>query len=544
MRPVQRFYRLMLGFRTEIAYLYFYAMLAGIVSLSLPLGMQAIIQFVMAGQMSTSLILLTVMVVGGIAITGYLQVMQLWVAEYIQQQIFAKGAFEFSFRIPRIKLELMQERYPPEVMNRFFDIQQIQKGTAKVLLDFSIASLQMFFGLVLLSVYHPLFIALSAILILSVYLLFMATGRRGLETSLSESKHKYQTAFWLQEVARAITTFKVSNESDFVNKKLDQEVSSYLNCRKAHFKVLVSQFSAMIVVKVLIAASLLSLGIYLVINQEINLGQFVAAEIIILLVLNSVEKIVMNMDMIYDLLTSIQKVGEVTDLALEEEGSLSLSKSTDDDGISVDIKELEFSYPGYKLPVISDLSFAIKPGEKIAITGRVGGGKTTFIKLLAGYYANYSGVIKFNDIRLQQIDRRTLHRWVGEFLSTETIFHGTILENIVLGRDISQQEIKLVIDKLGLDNYIDALPNALETILLPEGKRVSPQLKTRILLARAIIQSPGLLLVEDTGVPDSMKDIFNEIILNGPWTLMVVSDDSSLLKSCDRIININQNMSL
>lgn len=189
MRPTQRFFKLLSGFKQEISYLYLYAMIAGVVSLSLPLGMQAIIQFIMAGQLSTSLILLVVMVVGGIAISGYLQIMQLWLAEHIQQQIFTRGAFEFSFRIPRIKLNQLQDRYPPEVMNRFFDVPQIQKGTAKVLIDFSIASLQMILGLLLLSIYHPLFIALSFALLFALYFLFKLTGAKGLETSILESKY-------------------------------------------------------------------------------------------------------------------------------------------------------------------------------------------------------------------------------------------------------------------------------------------------------------------------------------------------------------------
>ncbi len=259
MSPTQRFFKLLSGFKKEVTYLYFYALVAGLVSLSLPLGMQAIVQFVMAGQLSTSLTLLVVMVVAGIAISGYLQIMQLRLAEYIQMQIFARGAFEFSFRIPRIKLESLQGIYPPEFINRFFDVPQIQKGLAKVLIDFSIASLQVIFGLLLLSIYHPLFIALSAALILSLYVLFRVTGKKGMETSLKESKYKYKTAFWLQEIARAITTFKVSDETGLAHKRLDKEVTGYMQARKSHFGVLMSQYTAMVVLKTLIAAFLLGI---------------------------------------------------------------------------------------------------------------------------------------------------------------------------------------------------------------------------------------------------------------------------------------------
>jgi ABC-type bacteriocin/lantibiotic exporter with double-glycine peptidase domain len=543
MQPTTRFFKLLSGFRKEIGYLYFYALIAGLVSLSLPLGMQAIIQFVLAGQMSTSLALLVTMVVLGIAITGYLQIMQLWLAEFIQQQIFARGAFEFSYRIPRIKLEIMQNRYPPEVVNRFFDVPQVQKGTAKILIDFSVASLQMIFGLLLLSIYHPLFIALSATLLFSLYMLFRITGQKGMDTSLVESKYKYRTAFWLQEIARAITTFKISEETEMANKRLDKEVSAYLLARKAHFRILMTQYTAMVIIKVLVAASLLGIGVFLVIDRQINIGQFVAAEIIILMVLGAVEKILQSMDMIYDLLTSLHKVGEVTDMELEPDGGFALTEEGCSQGISIEIQNLTFKYEGYQKPILNDLNLMIHPGEKLGITGTAGGGKSSLVKLLAGFYANYSGNIKLNNIRLQEIDRGTLHRWVGECMSTETIFSGSIQDNITLGREIEDKQLLSILTQVGLDSYIDRLPAGLNTELLPEGKRTSQNIISRILLARALVRTPGLLLFEDmtSTLPEMEKQQINKILTSGGWTLVAVTNDPDLLRSCDRVIKLENN---
>lgn len=497
----------------------------------------------MAGQVSTSLVLLVLMVVLGIAISGYLQIMQLWVAEFIQQQIFTRGAFEFSHRIPRIKLEVMQNRYPPELVNRFFDVPQVQKGTAKVLIDFSIASLQMIFGLLLLSIYHPLFIALSASLLLAIYLLFRITGKKGMETSIVESKYKYRTAFWLQEIARAITTFKISDETDLSNKKVDKEVSAYLLARKAHFKVLMSQYMAMVVLKVLVAASLLGVGVFLVIDRQINLGQFVAAEIIILLVLGAVEKLILSMDVIYDLLTALTKVGEVTDLPLEVNGSFALVEEECANGISIETQQLSFTYEGYQTPILDNLNLKINAGEKIGITGSAGGGKSTLLKLLAGFYASYRGNIKLNGLRMQEIDRSTLHRWVGESISTETIFTASIRDNITLGRDISDKQLQETLVSVGLNNYIDRLPAGLQTELLPEGKRVSQNIISRIVLARALVRTPGLLLYEEMSMalPEQEKAQINQMLVNGSWTLIAVTNDPQLLQACDRVIKLENN---
>lgn len=538
MTPTQRFFKLLSGFKKEVTYLYFYALVAGLVSLSLPLGMQAIIQFVMAGQLSTSLTLLVVMVVAGIAISGYLQIMQLRLAEYIQMQIFARGAFEFSFRIPRIKLESLQGIYPPEFINRFFDVPQIQKGLAKVLIDFSIASLQVIFGLLLLSIYHPLFIALSAALILSLYVLFRVTGKRGMESSLQESKYKYKTAYWLQEIARAITTFKVSDETGLAHKRLDKEVTGYLQARKSHFSVLMTQYTAMVVLKTLIAAFLLGVGIFLVIDRQINIGQFVAAEIIILTVLSGVEKLLLSMDTIYDLLTSLSKVGDVTDMPLDEEGGFGLTEEQCSRGIEIQIENLTFTYADQNKPTLKDLSLHIGAGEKVALVAGTLGGKTTLLKLLAGFYGNYTGLIKLNKLRLEDIDRRTLHRWVSECISTETIFQGSIYDNIVMGREIDNNHVLRVIDDLGLTRLIDTLPDGLHTNMLPEGKQFSKKLVNRIIMARAIVRTPGMILYEDLMAPLPLADReeINSKLVAGSWTLLAVTNDENLIAKCDRII--------
>lgn len=538
MSPTQRFFKLLSGFKKEVTYLYFYALVAGLVSLSLPLGMQAIVQFVMAGQLSTSLTLLVVMVVAGIAISGYLQIMQLRLAEYIQMQIFARGAFEFSFRIPRIKLESLQGIYPPEFINRFFDVPQIQKGLAKVLIDFSIASLQVIFGLLLLSIYHPLFIALSAALILSLYVLFRVTGKKGMETSLKESKYKYKTAFWLQEIARAITTFKVSDETGLAHKRLDKEVTGYMQARKSHFGVLMSQYTAMVVLKTLIAAFLLGVGVFLVIDRQINVGQFVAAEIIILTVLSGVEKLLLSMDTIYDLLTSLSKVGDVTDMPLDEEGGFGLTETDCSHGIEIQIENLSFTYADQNKPTLKDLNLHINAGEKVALVSGTLGGKTTLLKLLAGFYGNYSGLVKMNKMRLEDIDRRTLHRWVSECISTETIFHGTIYDNIVMGRDIEKAHVLQVMDKLGLTRLVDQLPEGINTHMLPEGKQFSKKLVNRIIMARAIVRTPGMVLYEDlmATLPLEDRETINTMLVSGSWTLVAVTNDENLIAKCDRVI--------
>ncbi len=283
------------------------------------MGIQAIINLIQGAQISTSWIVLVVLVTLGVAFQGLLQLMQIRILENIQQKIFTRSSFEFVYRFPKITMDELKNDYPPELANRFFDTLTVQKGLSKILIDFPAALLQIVLGLLLLSFYHPFFIIYGLLLILLGFLLFKSTAKKGLETSLLESKKKYNVAHWIQEVARSLISFKLSGSTNLAMKKNDELTAAYLDARESHFKVLMLQFSQMIGFKVLVTLGLLLIGGLLVINQQMNIGQFVAAEIIILLLISSVEKVITGLESFYDVLTSLEKIGQVVDKKLEKQ---------------------------------------------------------------------------------------------------------------------------------------------------------------------------------------------------------------------------------
>jgi len=320
--PVQRFWKLLSPDKAEIRNVYVYAVFNGLVTLSLPLGIQSIINHIQGGQVNTAWVVLVGVVLLGVLFSGILQVQQMRITENLQQKIFTRAAFEFAYRIPRLKLESLFGQYAPELMNRFFDVVAVQKGLSKILIDFSTALIQVVFSLVLLSLYHPFFIMFSFILIVLVYVIFRFTARQGLESSLKESKMKYAVAHWLEELARTKLTFKLAGETNLPLEKVNGAVDNYLEYREGHFKILIKQFSLMIGFKILVASGLLIIGSILVMEQQMNIGQFVASEVIILLILNSVEKLIQSLESIYDILTSLEKIGYVTDLEMEKSEGL------------------------------------------------------------------------------------------------------------------------------------------------------------------------------------------------------------------------------
>ena len=217
--PWTRFFNLLRLEKKDVLQISYYALFSGVLSLSLPLGVQAIINLIQGARISSSWIILVVLVTIGVGFTGTIQIMQMRIIETIQQRIFTRSSFEFSYRFPKLKMNELNNFYPPELANRFFDTLSIQKGLAKILIDVPTALLQIIFTLILLSFYHPFFILFGLGLLILMYFVFQYTVRKGLETSLEESKHKYKVAHWIQEIARSIVSFKLAGNTQMALQK-------------------------------------------------------------------------------------------------------------------------------------------------------------------------------------------------------------------------------------------------------------------------------------------------------------------------------------
>lgn len=543
MTPLQRYFKLLLLDKKDVYQIIFYAIFAGLVSLSLPLGIQAIINFIQSGRVTVSWVVLVVFVVIGVALVGILSLMQLRITENLQQKIFVRSSFEFAARLPRIKFEELYDSYPPELANRFFDTMTIQKGTSKLLIDFSAALLQILFGIILLSFYHPYFIMLGFLLLILLYLIFKYSYFIGLENSLKVSKYKYKVAGWLQEMARNNYSFRKERNYDFALQKNDKFASEYLNYRESLFNVLKRQFSHLIVFKIIITASLLSIGGYLVISQEMNIGQFVAAEIIILLVINSVEKIILGLETLYDVLTAVEKIGLVTDLTMEEDTNYEANKCFH--AITLTTENLSIQFPGAAKKILDNINIKIDQGERVFIEGKNGSGKTTLIRILSGLLQSSEGAFYINDDTFRKINLKQYRSQIGNIIHSETPFEGTILDNIIFNNpDCSDEDLKWALDGVQLTPYIKSLPKGLETQIFPEGQQLSSSNAQKILLARSIINKPKVLFYEDP--TDAMDEkVANEIIdfitsdIN-KWTIIVSSKNPYWKTKCNRFLTMEK----
>lgn len=533
-----KLHRLIMTDKRDAGSVYFFAIAGGLISLSLPLGIQTIISFVMAARLSTSIVILIVIVIVGVFLNGLMQVRQIQVIERIRQKIFTRYSLEFSHKIPQISPQEMDDYYLPEVVNRFFDIPALAKSIEKIMLDIPTSVIQILFGLIILSFYHPIFIAFGAFVLVALITIIRITSPRGFETNLTASNYKYETAGWLEEMARGIKTFKYSKGASLHMKKTDKLIGEYLESRTAHFKILTLQYWSLIVFKILIVASMLTAGTWLLLDQQINVGQFIAADIIIILIISSVEKLISTLDNVYDSLSSIEKISKITDSKIEESGNLPFDKNK---GCTVIFKEVGFQYPNGNV-ALKEINFTALENKIICFSGNSGSGRSTILRLLTGAYTGFTGNILLNDIPIKNYLLNDLRINTGTLLADQDIFRGSILENLNMGNEhITMAEITTLAEITGLSSFIISEEKGYDTILDPMGKRISRHIKQKIKLIRALAGKPSLLLLEDPIMDLSATEKENVIryLKNScNATVIVISNDEVIQKNSNEVYKL------
>jgi ABC-type bacteriocin/lantibiotic exporter with double-glycine peptidase domain len=544
-RSLYKLFRLLRLDGKEITALYLLSILSGLIQLSLPLGIQAIINFAIVAtgrkQLPASMWVLILLVVLGVLFTGMLKINQMKIVEKIQQKIFTRFSFEFSYRIPKLNVKSIDQFHLPELVNRFFDIPTLQKSLAKLLLDIPTAVIQLCFGLILLAFYNSVFIVFGIILLVVLYLILYISSPKGFEASLEESNYKYDLGGWVQEIARGIKTFKFFNSFNLHLEKTNHLLEGYLHSRNRHFQILKLQYWSLVVFKILITAAMLIVGGILLIRQQINIGQFIAAEIIILTIMNAVEKLIVSLETVYDLLTSVEKINKITEKPIDEEGSYEFVKKQ---GIEIEAKNLSFGFE--KNDILQNISFHIKPGQKVAITGDGDSGKTVLLRMLTGVFQDFKGDLSFDQIPINNYNLNTLRNNIGIYMQKQDIFSASLWENITLGnKEVKEQDVLDTFKIVGLDNFYKSLSKGFDTHLEPTGKQLSSSSVQKLLIARSLLNQPALLLLDEPMkliAADDKQYLKNYLFGLKDVTIIFTTNDPALIAKCDMVIHLEKGL--
>jgi ABC-type bacteriocin/lantibiotic exporter with double-glycine peptidase domain len=535
--PLLRLFSLLRADKTDIGVILVFALVTGLLGMTTPLAVEALVNTVAFGRLLQPVLVLSLMLLAFLLFKAAIKAMQTWVVEIIQRRLFARLAAELSWRLPRARIDAFHGSYPPELVNRFFDVVSVQKVVSGLLLDGISLLLSMGVGMMVLAFYHPYLLAFDFVLIGLIVLVYLL-GRGAVKSSLRESRSKYAMASWLEDLARCRTAFRYDGAAEFALERSDRLIYEYLSARTKHFAVLMRQLLAMLFIQAIASTVLLTIGGWLVIDGQLSLGQLVAAELIVAIVVDSFAKLGKHVESFYDVLASVDKIGHLLDLTVERpDGLLTLPQGG---GI---IAQSIFLHDHDSHISLGPLSFNVRPGERIAITGESGSGKSLLLDMLFGLREPEQGAISLNGVDPRDLRPDVLRRRVVMVRDVE-IFDGTIAENVHLERpDISIADVRTALEVTGLMPRIQQLPEGLNTLLNPSGIPLTPSQCRRLMIARAIAGRPEVVLIDD--ILDGLPDLDAEVILrkilaaDHSWTILLVTARPTLQRMLDRVLELH-----
>ncbi len=527
---VGRFLTMVKPDRKDIGIVFFYAVLVGLLSLAVPVASKSVVNTITFGALLQPLFILVVLVFAGLVFSGVVRLLQIWMIEYIQRRIFVRVSLALADRLPRVKHEVFAEKHGPELVNRFLEVASVQKATALMLLEGVTVFFQAVCGLILLGIYHPLLLGFSFFLVLGFALLLLV-GRGSVSTAIDESECKYRVLAWLEELARHPTLYRSEDGSRYAFHEADQRVGGYLEARSDHFRKLISQHAVALLIQALGSAALLGAGAYLVIKEQLSLGQLVASELVLAILLNAVAKLGKHFEVLYDLAAASEKLNMLFHLPLEPDtGAHSpLFRGP----FSVKVSNLSVTH-GMNRALISNLNFSVAAGEKVSIFGANGAGKSGLANILYKLSEAEQGIVEIGGYDIREIHPFDIRSRVALVRGIE-IFPGTILENVIFGRPhVTAEKAHEVLRSLGILDALLALPDGLVTRVSPSGAPLSSGQALLVTLARALAGEPGLLLLDES--LDNIDTFQSELVYatllgaDAPWTLIDFTHDIEVWK--------------
>lgn len=536
MSPLARLVAVLRPERGDILVLIVFSLVVGLLSLATPVAVESLVTTVAFGRLIQPLVLLALLLFGFLAFSAALRALKTYVAEIIQCRLFARVAADLSYRLPRVRVETVEKQSLPELVNRFFEVVMLQKVTASFFLDGLQLAINATVGMAVLAFYHPWLLGFDLALLAMLAILIFVLGRGAIATSIKESKCKYETADWLEDLARCPVTFKLDGGAEFALERCDQLVHNYLTARKKHFRVLMRQVVFALGLQALASAVLLGIGGWLVMNGQMTLGQLVAAELIVTVIVGSFAKLGKSMGSYYDLMAAMDKLGVLFDLPIEEQEGVLHQFPTRAASLIVHDVDYSFQEGGAGLePVL----FEIRSGERIALTGS---GKSVLFDLIFGLRNTGHGHVSVDGIDIRDLRPDFLRRRVALVRGIE-VFHSSVAENVHLARpEITSHAVHDALEMVGLLDGISQLPNGIATTLTSAGAPLTETQLRRLMLARAVAGRPGLMLVD--GILDAFPDEDAEELLRmlsdsrHNWTLIIVTSRASLHNYCTRVIEL------
>ena len=513
-----------------------YSAMIGVVSLALPLAVQSLVNSLALGRLLQPLIVISLGLFFLLGIAAALRVLEVYIVELLQRRMFADVARDVARRLPGALNESGGKWGLTERINRFFDVVGAQKSSAYLLLTTTEVVMSTITGLLVLAFYHPYLLVFDIVLIIFLGFSLFRLGRGGIRTAVEESHAKYELAAWLESIARRKRRFASPEGASWASRRTDRLLVDWLHERSGHFRIVLRQTIAFASIQALASAALLGLGGFLVWNRQLSLGQLVAAELIITGVLAQLAKLGKHVESFYDLNASVDKLGQLLDLRTEPaHGELLEHRAT---GIHLQVKDV----------VLDDapIWLEVEAGEKVVLSEMPHRARQRLFDSVYGTEAPAGGQILLDGVRVSALAPRARRHQVA--LVNEFVPVGATLEENLASQDSTTTagDLRRALSTVGLGGLLETLPDGLETWIHPDGHPLSREQLVSLEIARALIRSPRLILVNqvlDLVSADHAGVLWKVLAEpDAPWTLLLASDRDDISQRAARVVRWDRDL--
>lgn len=535
--PMRWLWNLVAPETSDIRMVVLFSIIVALLALATPITVEALVNTVAFGRYFQPVLILSLILFVFLAFRAALIGVNTWIAEIIQRRLFVRVIADLAYRIPKLHQSVFDKNYVPELLNRFFDIVTVQKVVVSFLLDGLMLIMQAIVGMAVLAFYHPYLLGYDLVLLafLTVFLYFL--GRGAVKTSIKESKTKYYVAAWLQEIGRSPTAFGRNSGGQLAHHRSDELAQHYIHARADHFSILMRQIFSALGLQAIAATGLLALGGWLVIQRELTLGQLVAAELIVTIIVGSVAKLGKHMEAFYDALASADKLRQILTLPIEQNGYHIPADLSNLGDIRAEKLSYSFENAALKFP-----DFHLQSGQSMAVVGPAGSGKSTLMQLLSGVRSPKTGTVRLAGVPSTELNMTLAEQEIGVAAGIEVVA-GSVAQNVHLNRsNVRSMDVRDALQKVCLLDEIERLPEGVETHLASLGQPLTSSQCLRLMLARAIVVRPKLLLID--GTLDGLSDPMIEQVLHQitgsetPWSTVIATGRNSIRHRCQSVLDL------
>ncbi|MFN7174420.1 MAG: ABC transporter ATP-binding protein [Thermaurantiacus tibetensis] len=479
-----------------------YGLALSLLLLATPISVQMLINQVATG-LETPLVVLSLALLGLLLIWALLASLQTWIMEIFKRRFAARLVAEATIRAVHAENPFFLDSRRADVFNRYFEMMTVHKSVPSLVVGAFTVILQAAVGIVVTSFYHPFFLVFNILFVLALIAIWSVFLRGAMRTSIEVCHQKYRIAHWLESVGASDGFYKSAAHMDFAYQRSEALTADYIAARVRHFRWSFPQTIALFVLYAVASAALLALGGWLVIQEQLSIGQLVAAELILAGVFYGAAQLGPYLEDFYDLVAGLEELNQLYGIRREPTEGRNVLPPAD---ATLRLVGVRFAHSSG--PVVFD--FTVPEGAKLVASGDPGM-ERLLSHLLKRHVRPESGLVTLGGVDIASLDRVRLRTEIIVLDRPNMV--ETSIESYLSLSNVSGDpaDITAALRLVGLEDRIAMLPDGMQTMLSPTGWPLSLPKTMQLKLAAAILSKPKILVLSpvlDMVPVHRLEDVF------------------------------------